>query len=217
MNVGIIVYAAIPLVGAYFVIRFFVRSPKPRVKVLCFLCGILLCVLLGVLDWLISLERIIILIFLGGLLGWSYVFGAMFCENGSSTEKITLFTRFKFITMGLFLHAIFIFLWVFCLLSIPAAYEMGMGGFSNLGSFMLHNRLFHVILVMALISAVVMKVIGFFTGEEISFFGTFFSLSAVPFIIAIAMGLFVAVCLLFLAFVGSTPGAIGSFLQWGAF
>jgi hypothetical protein len=212
INIEALLNITISLACAYFFIRFLVRFFVPeldlKAKVLCFLSGALLCVLIGFLLWLLGQKMLIGLILLGWLLFWSYVAGVAFCENKSSTEKTALSTRLKYIAVGVFVHAVFVYLWVFALLSIVTACRMGMGGFSNLGSFMLHSRIFHVLLAMAFIAAATVKVIGFFTSERVSFFEILFSLGAVPFIIAILMALFVAICLLLLPFGVGTPGPI---------
>lgn len=212
INIEALLNLTISLAVAYFIIRFLVRffvpEPDLKVKVLCFLGGVPLCVLIGFLLWLLGQKMLIGLILLGWLLFWSYVVGVAFCENGSSTGKMALPKKLKYIAAGFFVHVVLTYLWVFVLLSIVTACGMGMGGFSNLGSFMLHNRIFHVLFAMAVIAAATVKVIGFCTNERVSFFGILFSLGAVPFIIAILMALFVAVCLLFLPFIGGTPGPI---------
>lgn len=212
INIEALLNITISLACAYFFIRFLVRFFVPeldlKVKVLCFLSGVLLCVLVGFLLWLLGQKMLIGLILLGWLLFWSYVAGVAFCENGSSTEKTTLSTRLKYISVGVFVHVVFVYLWVFVLLSIVTACRMGMGGFGSLGSFMLHSRIFHMLLAMAVIAAATVKVIGLCTSERVSFFEILFSLGAVPFIIAILMALFVAVCLFLLPFGAGTPGPI---------
>ena len=212
INIEALLNIAISLACAYFFIRFLVRFFVPeldlKVKVLCFLSGISLCVLIGFLLWLLGQKVLIGLILLGWLLFWSYVVGVAFCKNEPSTGKMALPKKLKYIAVGVFVHSVLIYLWVFVLLSIVTACRMGMGGFGNLGSFMLHSRIFHVLLAMAVIAAATVKVIGFCTSERVSFFEIFFSLGAVPLIIAILMALFVAVCLLLLPFGAGTPGPI---------